>query len=223
MENGAELVSDGSISATTAAALIHQVQPDPHAVKIQIEDIPETDQLMTYNHIAVMHPAEAHPAPPACFPGQVVPEISGTTAAIAPATVNGATPSAPPAPPESHHVLQPQAQQQQQPPPPAPPSPPKRMSTVTVSPRPQSPVEAQEVTQPFIPGNSSVRDVEAYKKCVDVLTVIIKEILPKNSAIQSNPKIDAEINQMAIDSLITLRFYSLQDDRLREQTASRKE
>lgn len=206
-------------ASASAAALIHQVHPDPHAVKIQIEDIPETDQLMTYNHITVMHPAhEAHANPPVCFPGQVVPDISGATAAIAPAIVNGDPPAAPPAAsaPESHSVVQPPVQQ-------PPPSPPKRMSTVTVSPRPQSPVEAQEVTQPFIPGNSSVRDVEAYKKCVDVLTVIIKEILPKNSAIQSNPKIDAEINQMAIDSLITLRFYSLQDDRLREQTASRKE
>lgn len=104
-----------------------------------------------------------------------------------------------------------------------PPQQPQSSSPRRVSGRPQSPAETQEIIQPFIPGNSSVRDVEAYKKCVDVLTVIIKEILPKNSVIQSNPKIDAEINQMAIDSLIILRFYSLQDDRLREQTAARKD
>lgn len=75
-------------------------------------------------------------------------------------------------------------------------------------------------TQPFVPGSSAVRDVEAYKKCVDILTVIIKEILPKS--VQTNPKSDAAINQMAIDSLITLRFYSLQDESLRESVATPK-
>lgn len=74
-----------------------------------------------------------------------------------------------------------------------------------------------EATQPFIPSSSSVRDVEAYRKCVDILTVIIKEILPKTTL--SNRKADAEINQMAIDSLITLRFYSLQNELLMETGA----
>lgn len=74
--------------------------------------------------------------------------------------------------------------------------------------------------QPFIPGSSAVRDVEAYKKCVEILTVIIKEILPKS--VQTNPKSDAAINQMAIDSLITLRFYSLHDDLLRESVTAPK-
>lgn len=77
-----------------------------------------------------------------------------------------------------------------------------------------------EPSQPFIPGNSSVRDVEAYLKCKDILTVVIKEILPKSTAIQDNPVTDAEINQMAIDSLILLRFYSLHDESLRQQTGS---
>ena len=77
-----------------------------------------------------------------------------------------------------------------------------------------------ELSQPFIPGNSSVRDVEAYLKCKDILTVVIKEILPKSCAIQANPSTDAEINQMAIDSLITLRFYSLHDESLRQQTGN---
>lgn len=44
------------------------------------------------------------------------------------------------------------------------------------------------------------RDIEIYKKCADILAFIIKEILPGR---------DASINQMAIDSLVTLRFYSL--------------
>lgn len=81
-------------------------------------------------------------------------------------------------------------------------------------------IASSEPSQPFIPGNSSVRDVEAYLKCKDILTVVIKEILPKSSAIQENPLTDAEINQMAIDSLILLRFYSLHDESLRQQTGS---
>ena len=81
-------------------------------------------------------------------------------------------------------------------------------------------IASSEPSQPFIPGNSSVRDVEAYLKCKDILTVVIKEILPKSSAIQENPVTDAEINQMAIDSLILLRFYSLHDESLRQQTGS---
>ena len=82
--------------------------------------------------------------------------------------------------------------------------------------RHEPPDPSSEPTQPFIPGNSSVRDVEAYKKCVETLTVVIKEILPKNASIQSNPRTDAEINQLAIDSLILLRYYSLHDERLLE-------
>lgn len=189
--------------------VVHQIHPDPHAVKIQIEDIPETDEVLTSSLMTIRQAIETNGLP-TCYPGQVVPEVAAGIAT----PISDAAPSAPPfeAPPPSQPQPQPVPQSAQ-----------TRMSIVTVSPRPQSPVEAQEVTQPFIPGNSSVRDVEAYKKCVDVLTVIIKEILPKNSVIQSNPKIDAEINQMAIDSLITLRFYSLQDDRLREQSAARKE
>lgn len=88
---------------------------------------------------------------------------------------------------------------------------------------PRLPSEAESTNgpnQPFIPGSSAVRDVEAYKKCVEILTVIIKEILPKS--VQTNPKSDAAINQMAIDSLITLRFYSLHDDLLRESVTAPK-
>ena len=88
---------------------------------------------------------------------------------------------------------------------------------------PRLPSEADSTNgpnQPFIPGSSAVRDVEAYKKCVEILTVIIKEILPKS--VQTNPKSDAAINQMAIDSLITLRFYSLHDDLLRESVTAPK-
>jgi brefeldin A-resistance guanine nucleotide exchange factor 1 len=84
------------------------------------------------------------------------------------------------------------------------------------------PLDPSEPSQPFIPGNSSVRDIEAYKKCVETLTVVIKEILPKNASIHSNPRSDAEINQMAIDSLITLRFFSLHDDRLLEGSSKPK-
>lgn len=73
-------------------------------------------------------------------------------------------------------------------------------------------------TQPFVPGSSSVQDVEAYQKCVEILTVIIKEILPKS--VQTNPKSDAAINQMAIDSLITLRYYSVQDESLRKSVTT---
>lgn len=201
-----------------------QVHPDPTAVKIQIEDIPESDQSPVLSNGIVQgtisQTAEPMPAPPTSFPLPIT--APGAAAAVHTESTPGhGIVAGADAVPSKQSSQTPSSQQQshnqQQP------SSPHRMSAVPVSQRPQSPVEVQDVIQPFIPGNSSVRDVEAYKKCVDILTVIIKEILPKNSVIQSSPKIDAEINQMAIDSLITLRFYSLQDERLREQTGVRKE
>lgn len=211
---------DQEQEAAFAQSEVVHVHPDPTAVKIQIEDIPESDQSSLIPNGTVQESITQNtdqvPAPPTSFPVPII--APGAAAAVhsefTPTPVSGA--SSLPSKQSSQA-----AQSQQQSPPQS--SSPVRTSVAPVSPRPQSPVEAADVIQPFIPGNSSVRDVEAYKKCVDILTVIIKEILPKNSVIQSSPKIDAEINQMAIDSLITLRFYSLQDERLREQTSIRKE
>lgn len=136
-----------------------------------------------------------------------------------------AIPSAPPLEPPSQGTLE-QEQQDVSKPLPSDSSDQKSVPGSPVEQRkigPRLPLEADSTNgpnQPFIPGSSAVRDVEAYKKCVEILTVIIKEILPKS--VQTNPKSDAAINQMAIDSLITLRFYSLHDDLLRESVTAPK-
>lgn len=206
-------VEDVPAIAATIPSSISQVEPDVNAVKIQIEDIIEDDTGLSCTPVV----STQDQSPP--VETQVSSNIEVAENEVKPDDKPHAS-SPPPVPTDNCSEGQATVKQQQVKDPNNP-SPPETSSPVSSHPSSlpsRSQPDPSEPTQPFIPGNSSVRDIEAYKKCVEVLTIVIKEILPKTACIQSNPRTDAEINQMAIDSLITLRFYSLHDERLRDQS-----